>query len=97
MSGGNACICGPDGDLLAGPLIGEEGILFADLDLRRLVSSRQQFDPVGHYARGDVLHLTVNARSNDAVTVVRPDPPTGPSPVPRALGTEPLTTGEAIT
>ena len=36
-----------------------EDILYADLDMRRVPASRMELDVCGHYARPDVLHLTV--------------------------------------
>jgi nitrilase len=54
---GGSAILGPDGAYLAGPLWDEEGILYAELDPRRLAEERQRFDPVGHYHRPDVLGL----------------------------------------
>jgi nitrilase len=57
---GGSAILGPDGGYLAGPLYGEEGILYAELDPARLAEERQRFDPAGHYHRPDVLSLTVN-------------------------------------
>src|SRR5688572_206047 len=57
---GGSAILGPDGAYLAGPLYGEEGILYADLDPARLAEERQRFDPAGHYHRPDVLGLTVS-------------------------------------
>jgi nitrilase len=56
---GGSAILGPDGAYLAGPLYGEEGILYAELDPARLAEERQRFDPAGHYHRPDVLGLTV--------------------------------------
>jgi nitrilase len=56
---GGSAILGPDGSYLAGPLYGEEGILYAELDPELLLQSRQRFDPAGHYHRPDVLSLTV--------------------------------------
>jgi nitrilase len=62
MSPGNAAIVGPDGVLLAGPLVGETGILFAELDVAAARRGRREFDPVGHYARPDVFSLVVDDR-----------------------------------
>src|SRR5580765_4564600 len=56
---GGSAVLGPDGAYLAGPLYGEEGILYADLDPARLWEERQRFDAAGHYHRPDVLRLTV--------------------------------------
>jgi hypothetical protein len=44
---------------IAGPLIGREGILYAEVDARIAHRSRRQFDPVGHYSRPDVFRLEV--------------------------------------
>src|SRR5688572_17731900 len=63
MSKGNAAIVDPDGNIVAGPLVGEEGILFADIDLNQVRVSRQQFDACGHYSRDDVFQLRVNRSS----------------------------------
>ena len=57
LSGGVSMIVGPTGDILAGPLEGEEGLLFADLDVQAARASRHQFDPAGHFARPDLLRL----------------------------------------
>ena len=57
MSRGNTVIVGPDGSVLAGPLVGEAGMLVAKLDLGDLTLARRQFDPIGHYARPDVFQL----------------------------------------
>jgi nitrilase len=67
LARGNSCIVGPEGDLLAGPLEGEEGIVVADLDLEAARRSRRQFDPVGHYARPDVFQLQVDRRARPPV------------------------------
>jgi len=59
---GGSAILAPDGSYLAGPLYDAEGILYADLDPRRLDEERQRFDPAGHYHRPDVLELKVTPR-----------------------------------
>ncbi len=59
---GGSAIVGPLGEVLAGPLYGEAGILYADLDPGALPRARFDFDAVGHYARPDVFRLVVNER-----------------------------------
>ena len=66
---GGSAIVAPGGEVLAGPLWKEEGILYADLDLSRIVEQRQQFDVVGHYARPDVLRLELNRSPQPVLTV----------------------------
>ena len=56
---GGSAILAPDGSYLAGPLYGEEGVLYAELDPDVLRQARQRFDAAGHYRRPDVLKLTV--------------------------------------
>ncbi|MGH3479573.1 MAG: carbon-nitrogen hydrolase family protein, partial [Nocardioidaceae bacterium] len=73
LARGNSCIVGPDGDLLAGPLVGEEGIVIAEIDLARARSARRQFDPVGHYARPDVFQLVVDRIPRPATVFVDRD------------------------
>ncbi len=68
-SGGSA-IYGPLGDLLAGPLYGEEGILLADLDTREITRARFDFDASGHYARPDVFRLEVDETPKPPVEAV---------------------------
>jgi nitrilase len=53
--GGAAIVEPGSGDVIAGPLYGEEGILTADCDLRVGLHAKRWFDAVGHYSRTDVL------------------------------------------
>src|SRR4029450_502538 len=48
---GGSAILAPDGSYLAGPLYGEEGILYAELDPARRLAGRQRVGPVGHCHR----------------------------------------------
>jgi nitrilase len=57
---GGSCVVGPLGELLAGPVYGEECVLTAGLDRADLARAKFDFDVVGHYARPDVFRLTVN-------------------------------------
>jgi nitrilase len=62
MCRGGSAIISPLGEVLAGPLYDEEGILYADLDLAEVTRSKFDFDVVGHYARPDVFQLTVDEK-----------------------------------
>lgn len=57
MSRGNTTIVAPGGEVLAGPLVGEAGVVRAELDMSRIAAGRRMFDPTGHYSRPDVLSL----------------------------------------
>jgi nitrilase len=54
-NGGAAIVEPTQGDVIAGPLYGEEGLVIADCDLRRGLHAKRWFDAVGHYSREDVL------------------------------------------
>ena len=60
MANGGAVIVSPLGEVLAGPLWNEEGILTADIDLDQVIQSKLDFDPIGHYNRSDIFDFKVN-------------------------------------
>jgi nitrilase len=60
MCRGGSAVISPLGEVIAGPLYDQEGILYAELDLNEVVRARLDFDVVGHYARPDVFQLLVN-------------------------------------
>lgn len=62
-------IFGPDGRLLTEPLVDEEGIVYAEVDLGKCVQPKQMHDIVGHYNRFDVFDLHVNKRANASLTI----------------------------
>lgn len=55
-------IIGADGRVVGDPLIDDEGIVYADIDLERCIQPKQMHDIVGHYNRFDVFDLRVNRR-----------------------------------
>jgi nitrilase len=62
MLHGYSVIVDPSGTVLAGPLVREEGILYATLDLDAARARTRLFDPTGHYNRPDIFTLTVDDR-----------------------------------
>ena len=53
---GGAAIIEPTwGEVIAGPLYHDEGIVYADCDLAACMRAKRWFDAVGHYSREDVL------------------------------------------
>ena len=60
MANGGSCIAAPDGSWVVEPVVGEERMIIATLDHRRVREERQNFDPAGHYGRPDVARLVVN-------------------------------------
>lgn len=65
---GGSVIIDPLGQVLAGPLYGQAGILVADIDLADRTRSHLDLDVVGHYARPDVFQLQVDDRPRQPVT-----------------------------
>ena len=57
---GGSTIIGPDGKCLVDPVYNQETIVYADIDLERILEEKQLLDVVGHYARPEVFKLTVN-------------------------------------
>ncbi|MGP5308860.1 carbon-nitrogen hydrolase family protein [Vreelandella alkaliphila] len=64
---GGSLIVGPLGDVLAGPMREQSGLLTAQVDTAQLVQARYDFDVVGHYSRPDVFELTVDERPKQGV------------------------------
>jgi nitrilase len=64
---GGSCIVSPFGELLAGPVYGDEQLLTAQIDLREITKGKFDLDVAGHYARADVFQLQVNESPQQAV------------------------------
>ncbi len=65
---GGSCIAGPDGAWIVEPADGAEQLTVATLDHAAVRRERQNFDPVGHYARPDVTQLLVDRRRQTTAT-----------------------------
>jgi nitrilase len=64
---GGSVIVDPFGEVLAGPLHDEEGLLVAEIDLVEVTRGRYDFDAAGHYSRPDLFTLTVDTRVREPV------------------------------
>ncbi len=60
LTDGGSCISDPRGEWVVEPVMNEEKLITAELDINRVYEERQNFDPSGHYSRPDVTKLTVN-------------------------------------
>lgn len=56
---GGSSVIDPYGHFVTEPLWDKEGIIYADLDMRKVPASRMEFDPCGHYSRPDALKLEI--------------------------------------
>lgn len=52
---GGSMILNPKGEIISGPLVGEEGIIYAEVNLKMVIEERQNFDYSGHYSRPDIF------------------------------------------
>ena len=96
---GGSAIYEPGGQVVAGPMAGGEGILYADADLARIVPRKIVHDYAGDYNRFDIFQLTVNVAPaaapirTDAGDVLRLMP--APLPAAAAVQAGPSADGSA--
>lgn len=70
FGGGNACIIGPNGKILTEKLPKDaEGIVYADIDLEKIVDCKYQIDPAGHYSN-KTLSMIVDQNPRNVVSFI---------------------------
>ena len=63
-------IIGPNGAVVGTPLIDDEGIVYADIDLAKCIQPKQMHDILGHYNRFDIFDLRVNVAPTRKITFI---------------------------
>jgi nitrilase len=64
---GDSTVVAPGGEIVAGPMRREKGILYAEVDCRRAATAKRALDVTGHYSRPDIFQLQVNVEPQSAV------------------------------
>ncbi|MBI2906918.1 MAG: carbon-nitrogen hydrolase family protein [Chloroflexi bacterium] len=72
---GGSAIVNPHGRFMAGPVVGEETILYADCYANQIKTAKALFDCLGHYSRWDVISLQVRQEPWGPVARPRVDVP----------------------
>jgi nitrilase len=63
-------IINPHGQLISDPLIDEEGIAYAEIDLEQCIEPKQLQDIIGNYNRFDIFQLHVDRRPRSALNLM---------------------------
>ena len=61
---------GPNGAVIGEPLIDDEGMIYAEIDLEKCIQPKQMHDILGHYNRFDIFDLRVNVTPSKKITFV---------------------------
>ncbi|MGD8803561.1 MAG: carbon-nitrogen hydrolase family protein [Gammaproteobacteria bacterium] len=64
---GDSVVIAPGGEIVAGPMHKESGILYCDIDPEKAAIAKRAFDVVGHYSRPDIFQLHINTGAQSPV------------------------------
>ena len=64
---GDSAVVAPGGDIVAGPMHQEKGILFAEVDSAQVARSKRDLDIIGHYSRPDIFTLSIDMQPQSPV------------------------------
>jgi len=67
VNDGDSVVVAPGGQIVAGPMRKEQGILYADIDVEKSGIAHRKLDVAGHYARPDIFTLHINTESQSPV------------------------------
>lgn len=65
---GDSIVIAPGGEIVAGPMHEEIGILYCDIDCDKAGIAKRALDVAGHYSRPDIFRLHVNTEPQSPVT-----------------------------
>lgn len=69
INSGDSVVIAPGGNLVAGPMHRDLGVLYAEVELQQVGIARRSLDVVGHYARPDVFQLSVDTGAQRPVRI----------------------------
>ena len=64
---GDSLVIAPSGEIVAGPMRQEAGVLYCDIDTDSVGIAKRAFDVAGHYSRPDIFQLNVNTQPQSSV------------------------------
>jgi nitrilase len=64
---GDSVVVAPRGKIIAGPLHEEHGLLFGEIDPRRVPGAHRTLDVAGHYSRNDIFRLSIDRSASTPV------------------------------
>lgn len=67
VNAGDSVVIAPGGEIVAGPMREEAGILYCEIDRESVGIAKRALDVTGHYARPDIFTLHVNQRPQTPV------------------------------
>ena len=65
---GDSAVIAPGGEIVAGPMHKEKGILYATVDTERASIAKRDLDITGHYAKPDLFRLEVDTRAQSPIS-----------------------------
>lgn len=64
---GDSVVIAPGGQIVAGPMREQEGILYCEIDVQKAAIAKRALDVTGHYSRPDIFQLTVNTQHQSPI------------------------------
>lgn len=75
LNPGDSVVIAPGGQIVAGPMRQEEGLLFGEVDLQKAAIAKRALDVAGHYSRPDIFQLQVNTQPQTPAIFIKDSTP----------------------